>query len=111
MEKIKGVVAKRKTLQDKITDYVKGFGWKEYYTRQSVKRKPHAIGHLKEYLVHIIRDSQLKQKPIVKPFAQMPMKKKIPSLGIGTVDSCAKNEEYANLIYKMELSAEAMRMN
>ena len=69
LNKIKVVVAKRKTLQDKIKDYVKGFGWKEYHTTWSVKGQPHTIEYLQEHLLHIIRDSQLKQKSIAKPSA------------------------------------------
>ena len=38
------------------------------------------------------------------------MRKKLPSLGIGTVDSRAKNEEDVDLINKMEFSADYMRM-
>ena len=80
MENIKGVVTKRKTLQDKMTDCVKMFVWKEHRTTWSAKEKPHAIECLKGHLLPIIRDSQLKQKPIVKPSVHMPIKKKLPSL-------------------------------
>ena len=38
------------------------------------------------------------------------MRNKLSSLGIVTVDSSVKNEEGIDLINKMELSAEAMRM-
>ena len=35
LSKIKGVVAQRNTLKDKITEHVKGLGWKEYHTNRS----------------------------------------------------------------------------
>ena len=40
----------------------------------------------------------------------MHVRKKLPSLGVSTFDSRTNNEEDADSMRKMELSAEAMRM-
>ena len=92
-----------------MTDHVKGLGWKEYHTAWSAKVKPRTIECLKEHILRVVRDSQLKQKPIAKPSEQMPMKKKLPSLGIKTHDARKKDEEHVTELSSVEQQSKSVR--
>lgn len=93
LAKIKGKTCQKNILKDKITDCVKGMGWQEYHANWSVGGKQHNIDYLLEQLLHVIIDSQSKNKTIVRPIIKSSMRKKSPSLGVNTADVWAKEEK------------------
>ena len=109
VSQVEGVTAKRNTLKDKITDYVKGFGWDEYHTTWSVGGRPHSVEYLQEHLLHIIRDSRAKGKEKNKPKINIPLRKKLPTIGMSTVDVRAKTEEVSEDITMMESRSNSIR--
>ena len=52
-------------------------GWQEYYANWSVGGKQHNIDYLLERRLHVIIDSQSKNKTIVRPIIKSTMRKKV----------------------------------
>ena len=90
MEAISTQTGKLKELKRNITIYVKGLGWSEHYAPWSIKidgkQRQHSPECLKNHLMHVINDSKLNNKQVIKPVINVPSKRNLPSLGVAAVD-------------------------
>ena len=64
--------------------------------------KLHSLEYLTYYLKFIITNSTSKKKQAIKLTISLPSKRRLPSLGVWTVNTRAKNEEDATLSSEME---------
>ena len=66
MTKIKGATAQKNKLKEKITNHAKFLGCRECDANWSTEGKLHSVLHFQGHLLHIIRDSQSKNRQMSK---------------------------------------------
>ena len=78
--KLSGKVAKMKVIKLQIIIWVKGFGFTEYHTNQSLHSAVHSTEYLQDHLFYIITNMIEIGKKIIKPGVQALRKKQLPVL-------------------------------
>ena len=96
---------KLKELKRNITIYVKGLGWPEYYNPWSIRvnsrQRQHSPEYLKNYLIHTINNSILKNKKAILPIINVLSKQDLLSLEAAIIYIRESEEKNVILINKM----------